>query len=323
MQKKTYKPAQQNNWQGRNSNPSLPPQYWHQIIEITDIQALKKTKEIPSFALLGYACDEGVRRNFGRVGAFEGPQALREKLAKIPLHFQEKRVIDAGDVICMEENMEDSQALFAAHITYLLEQNTFPIGIGGGHDIAYAHFKGIKDFLKEKSQNKIGIINFDAHFDLRPVEEKPNSGTPFYQILSEAKADSRAVDYLAIGIQGQSNTQELFEIAQQYDVKYIMQEECESFDDSLKSKLESFIAAQDYLYITIDLDGFSSAYVSGVSAPSPLGFSPQFVFKALEFLLESKKVISLDIAELNPVFDQNQLTANLAARLVDFVVNKS
>ena len=39
--------------------------------------------------------------------------------------------------------------------------------------------------IKGKQKNKIGIINFDAHFDLRPIENQSNSGTPFNQILTE------------------------------------------------------------------------------------------------------------------------------------------
>ena len=76
--------------------------------------------------------------------------------------------------------------------------------------------------------------------------------------------------------------------------------------------------------MTIDLDGFSSAYAPEVSAPSPLGFTPYFVFKLLLFLFETKKVISCDIAELNPTFDNDGVTSILAAKIVDFIVlNKS
>ena len=71
--------------------------------------------------------------------------------------------------------------------------------------------------------------------------------------------------------------------------------------------------------MTIDLDGFSSAYAPGVSAPSSDGFSPIFVYKILDFLLLSKKVISCDIAELNPDFDINENTSTLASRLVDYI----
>jgi formiminoglutamase len=43
----------------------------------------------------------------------------------------------------------------------------------------------------------------------------------------------------------------------------------------------------------------------------------------LAFLLQSKKVISCDIAELNPDFDIDNRTADLAAKLVDYIVQKA
>ena len=50
---------------------------------------------------------------------------------------------------------------------------------------------------------KIGILNFDAHFDLRPTINRANSGTPFYQIMKEFGTN---VEYLALGIQKKSNS---------------------------------------------------------------------------------------------------------------------
>ncbi|MFT7330156.1 MAG: formiminoglutamase [Roseivirga sp.] len=316
-----YQSGQQIYWTGRKSNPDLGKQYWYQEIELIDLHQIKNENPI-DIALLGYVCDEGVRRNLGRIGAAKGPKMIRERLAKLPIHFDEKRVVDAGDIICIEEDMESCQQAFANTISKLISQKIFPIAIGGGHDMAYGHFIGIRDAVKNTSKNKIGIINFDAHFDLRPVEKKSNSGTPFNQILSESE---ESIDYFAIGIQRQSNTKDLFKIAKNHQVDYAINYDCESSSQELKAlqqRLIPFISNNDYMYITIDMDGFSSAYAPGVSAPSPLGFTPYFVFKMLRFLFETKKVISCDLAELNPTLDRDNLTANLAAKLIDFIVNQ-
>ncbi|QTE22271.1 formimidoylglutamase [Polaribacter cellanae] len=300
-------------WTGRKT--ALENQYWYQNIQVSNIKNENFNDEI-HIGLIGYSCDEGVRRNQGRVGAKKGPASVRNKLGKIPIHFNNRNIVDFGDIICVDNHLEDCQKALSKTISKLISNNVLPIAIGGGHDIAYANFSGIKDVLKNSTKNNIGIINFDAHFDLRTVETQPNSGTPFNQILSEYKD----VSYFAIGIQQQSNTKELFEIATKNNVSYVSNFECEMFSEDLKNKLNSFIKTVDYLYITIDLDGFSSAFATGVSAPSPLGFSPNFVCKALEFLFESKKIISCDIAELNPAFDVDNNTANLAAKLLDFMV---
>lgn len=321
-----YKPADRGNWEGRKSNPDMGNQYWHQQIELLDINNL--SKQLPGLppidvALLGYVCDEGVRRNRGRIGAHEGPKAIRERLAKLPIHFESTRVVDAGDIICIDDDMEACQKMFSMAIADLLKQNIFPIALGGGHDMAYGHFMGIWDAIKHTNKRRVAIINFDAHFDLRPVEGRGNSGTPFNQILSDFEEMDEHVDYFAIGIQQQSNTKELFEIARKENVSYAINYDCESSSvemEALKNRLKPIVDRNDYLYISLDLDGFSSAYAPGVSAPSPLGFTPYFVFKLLNFLFATQKVIAFDIAELNPSIDRDRHTANLAAKIIDFTV---
>ena len=232
-------------------------------------------------------------------------------------------MVDAGDIVCVDDDMEACQKMFSIAISDLLKQNIFPIALGGGHDMAYGHFMGIWDDIKHTNKRRVAIINFDAHFDLRPVEGRGNSGTPFNQLLSEFEEMNEHVDYFAIGIQQQSNTKELFEIAKRENVSYAINYDCESSSmemEALKNRLKPIIERNDYLYISLDLDGFSSAYAPGVSAPSPLGFTPYFVFKLLSFLFATQKVIAFDIAELNPSIDRDRHTANLAAKIVDFVV---
>ncbi len=317
-----YQSGQQEFWTGRKTTFGIEPQYWYQHILCGSLKTIEDHKTL-DFGILGYACDEGVKRNHGRLGALEGPKAIREKLAKLPLHFQDKSVIDYGNIICTNNDLESCQNTFSIAISKLVEKSIFPIALGGGHDIAYAHYKGLKKVFPKK---RIGIINFDAHFDLRPLETSPNSGTPFYQILSEFLEKGEKIDYFAIGIQKQSNTKQLFEIAEMFNVDFVLSDMCSNSKEviqTLQLKLKQIITANDYLYLTIDMDGFSSAYASGVSAPSPLGFDPKFVYLILDFILKSKKVISCDIAELNPKYDQNQQTASLAAKLVDFIVMQS
>ncbi|WP_158838630.1 formimidoylglutamase [Polaribacter sp. L3A8] len=313
----TYQLPEKKFWTGRKSNPALENQYWYQEIELRNIKELDH-KQI-DIALIGYACDEGVKRNLGRIGASESPNVIRERLAKLPIHFEAKKIVDVGNITCINQDLETCQLSFAKAIKKLISNGIFPIAIGGGHDIAYGHFKGIYESINNKQKNKIAIINFDAHFDLRPVETKPNSGTPFNQILNEFKN----VTYFPIGIQQQSNTKELFNIAKSKNVAFVINYDCETDSEkinAIKKKLQPIIEKSDYIYITIDMDGFSSAYAPGVSAPSSLGFTPNFVFKILHYLFETKKVISCDIAELNPSLDIDNTTANLAAKLINFIV---
>lgn len=52
-----------------------------------------------------------------------------------------------------------------------------------------------------------------------------------------------------------------------------------------------------------------------------MGFSPDIVLETLQLIIESKKLISLDIAEMNPKYDIDNHTAKLAASLIHFVMH--
>lgn len=67
----------------------------------------------------------------------------------------------------------------------LLDNGQLVIGLGGGHEIGWASYQGLMMHLEKQEKGKdrinVGIINFDAHFDLRLPEVGPSSGTPFWQ----------------------------------------------------------------------------------------------------------------------------------------------
>ena len=82
----------------------------------------------------------------------------------------------------------------------------------------------------------------------------------------------------------------------------------------------------DELYVTICLDAFPAYLAPGVSAPSALGISPQFVIAILHWLRKSQEKFNYswrlsDVAEMNPLFDIDNRTAKLAARLIFEILN--
>ena len=58
----------------------------------------------------------------------------------------------------------------------------FPVVLGGGHEVAFGTYLGLARISRSAHPgDRIGILNLDAHFDLRPGPV-PSSGTPFRQI---------------------------------------------------------------------------------------------------------------------------------------------
>ncbi|MDE3742625.1 formimidoylglutamase [Maribacter polysaccharolyticus] len=311
----TFKKPTQKNWSGRISGQQL---YMHEKITCSAIEKVTPN----SIALLGYACDEGVKRNQGRIGAIAGPDAIRAQLGKMPNHLApERKTFDCGTIECKDGDIEAAHNSLSLKVSQLLKQKAIPIVLGGGHDMAYGHYKGL---LAHVGKGKtIGIVNFDAHFDLRNCEDGPNSGTPFYQIAQDCQDEDMPFEYLCLGIRPDSNDRILFEKAIDLNVDFLRNSQF-SFHNlkTVTKTIDKFISKVDYIYTTIDLDGFSSAYAPGVSAASPMGFSPDIVMHCLSILIRSKKLLSLDIAEMNPTYDIDHQTAKLAASLVHLVMRK-
>lgn len=303
-------------WKGRIPSRPEEIQYFYQ--SVASINELEETSNSPKqdIAIIGYACDIGVKRNQGRIGAAEGPAVMRRSLASLAWHYGDRKIWDYGDVVGIDNNLEECQEQFAAQITSALDNNHLPIGIGGGHDIAYAHYLGLKKHLQPRGKT-LGIINFDAHFDLRKPNPDGTSGTPFYQSLTD---ESWSVRYLPIGLQQAGNIQALYRTAERLGVDYITLEDTHQEAKSLDT-INRFIDQVDCLYLTIDLDGFSYTLAPGVSAPSPEGLDYNWTLSILDYLIASGKVISCDLAEFNPTYDIDNHTAKLGARLIGKIIS--
>ncbi len=297
-------------WTGRyDGDDVLHHRLFQRVITGADYRDVKPN----DFVLHGFAVDEGVRRNKGRVGAAEAPDIIKTSMANFPVVQPNFVLYDFGNVECVDQQLEESQESLAEKVGVALSAGARSIVLGGGHEVMHAHFSGVRKAYPHK---KIGIINFDAHFDNRSVEPNvgPSSGTGFWQIAQQETLHS-----LHIGIQRNSNTLQLFDTAHQLGMQYILADEL--FFENLPSlyiKVDDFLENVDFIYITICMDVFNAALAPGVSAAAYNGIFADAAFMHLyRHLLSSTKVRALDVAEVNPSFDIQNRTARLAASLVN------
>lgn len=319
-----YRPAKMSLWQGRVDDPSdRQSNRWHQMVEPLDLTGATLPALDPAttnVCLLGFACDEGVKRNLGRPGAAAGPVEIRRALASLPWHGGDTaRLYDAGDVICDGAKLEAAQLVLAEKVEKVRNWGAFPLVLGGGHEVAYGSYLGLLRSLQSETEDKprLGIINLDAHFDLRPLNPKPSSGTMFGQIAAERIATHQPFDYLCLGIQKTGNTPALFARADALGVHYLLAEQLQpEMDENAQNAIDNFIARCDQLYLTLCSDVIASAYAPGVSAPQPFGLHPAVVRRLLRQSASSGKLIGFDIAEVAPALDRDNQTAALAAQLI-------
>lgn len=313
-----YRTPKRENWDGRKDQGENAKR-WHDVVRITRLTEAKK-QAAKTYALLGFCSDEGIRRNAGRVGASEGPAALRAVLKNLPCHFAATTtLLDVGDVICAGRDLEAAGQDLSKAVLQILCAGIFPIVLGGGHEMAFGHGRGAHEFLQHSApRKKLGIINVDAHFDLRPLENGlGTSGTSFTQLHDLISKSGHEFHFLCVGVQEACNTQELFERAQKMRVTYILREDLlNPRQQDVQHILDSFLKQVDAIYLSVCLDVFAQHLAPGVSAPSPYGLSLYEFFPLLQKILLSGKVLSFDVAELSPPLDRDNQTARLAARII-------
>jgi formiminoglutamase len=304
------RPVVRADWSGRtDAAEGERARRWHQVVRPRDIAAAP-------VALIGFACDAGVVRNQGRAGAITGPSALRKALANVPVHAL-AAVDDLGDVACAADALEQAQAEFGEVVSGVIGASGVPLGLGGGHEIAFGSYLGLQQALTAAGDNgPVGIVNFDAHFDLR-AGERASSGTPFRQILEHAAANGRRVEYLCIGVSRFANTPALFERARSLGVRWVLDENTRADRHAaLAGEVTGLLGRVRHVYLTVCLDAFPASVAPGVSAPAALGIDPGLVERLIDIVTASGTLRVADIAELNPKFDIDSRTARLAARLI-------
>lgn len=287
---------------------------WHQ-----QVSAWHEGAE-PGVALFGFPCEQGVARNLGRIGAKAGPLAIRRALASHAWHMT-KPVYDAGDICCNDCDLESAQQQLGDCVKRLLEDGQFPVVMGGGHEVAFGSWQGLNLFAREQPKLPvIGIINFDAHFDLRSYEQQGSSGTPFKQIADQCAMQKMPFHYCCLGVAQSANTQALFKRAEALGVSYRTDEQMGIASlAKAQQQLATFIKACDWLYLTIDLDVLPAAVAPGVSAPAARGVQLEVLETLIADIKASGKLKLADIAELNPLLDIDQHTARTAARLLGLI----
>jgi formiminoglutamase len=313
-------PQTMDEWRGRiDAVDGEAGRRWHQVVQRAQADAA------PGVALLGFACDTGVKRNHGRCGAAAGPRAVRKYLANLAWHGTAgDRLYDAGDIACRDDALEAAQAAYAQQAATLLRAGHRVIGLGGGHEIAWASYQGIATALRDDPRlARLGIVNFDAHFDLRQPElaGRGTSGTPFLQIAESRAASGVDFRYLCLGISETANTGALYGRAASLGVEHVP--DVEIADPAVDVRVADFVRDCDAIYCTFCLDVLPPAVAPGVSAPSGLG-APLHRTIALLRLLRREcrdapggdKLVLADIAELAPCFDApDARTARTAARI--------
>ena len=165
-----------------------------------------------------------------------------------------------------------------------------------------------------KKFNKILILHFDAHADLRNSYNN--------QKFSHASAIRRCLDHknvslVSFGIRNISKE----------EVPYIKKnsKRIEIFwaKDKKKWNLEKFkrIISNKIVYLTFDVDGFDSSLMPATGTPEPGGLFWDETLEIIKIAAKNSNIVGADINELSPIKGFNSynfLVAKLAYKILSY-----
>lgn len=262
----------------------------------------------------GYPDDEGIRLNGGRPGAAQGPDQIKACFYKMtpPLTSKKAPLIWDGGNLELKSDLKSrhEKAQSQAYQSYM--DKKFVVTLGGGHDYGYPDTAAFVRAFKN-SKKKPVVINFDAHLDVRPLDQGLTSGTPFFRLLNESAKD---MHFFEVGIQNHCNAKNHLAWALKLNAQIIEQEKIyqKSLHQCLLPKLLRFKGHPTFL--SVDIDGFTSSEAPGCSQSWPVGFTTQDFLKTWKALFQKLDIKGVGIYEVSPPLDVGNLTSRLAALIV-------
>ena len=212
--------------------------------------------------------------------------------------------------------VEDALARIEARVAAALAAGALPVTLGGEHTVTLAALRAVCAHRKagqqagQKGAHKgrlgpLGVIQFDAHADLRPSYEG--------NTLSHASVMYRAVVDLQVRLAQFAVRDFCPEEAQvRKTLRVWHHDACELADCAAAPTaptaeghgLPTPLLPPDFpkdIYITFDVDGLDASLMPATGTPSPGGLFWHDMRRLLTRLVQGRRVVGLDVVELAPI----------------------
>lgn len=257
--------------------------------------------------LIGLPQDEGVRRNGGRIGAKDAPDAIRACLYKT-VTIPKLNFFDIGNSKILD-SLEATHDNHQAVIEQLLADGKTVIVLGGGNDTSYPDCSALYTHVNKKML----AFNIDAHFDVR-ADTPRNSGTPYRQLLDEGLL--QAENFYEIAYQPFANSPTYINYLENIGVKHYALSHVHEIGLTpiLKNILKEH--PQKSVFWGLDMDVVRSADAPAVSAVNPYGLTGEEFASIGTVAGEHPNTRIFEITEVNPTYDIDQRTCRLASATI-------
>lgn len=276
------------------------------IAPITSETDFEKSK-LADAVLLGVPLS---RSSISASGASEFPEFFRRSWRSFTTYNLDEeidlsllRVLDSGDVPMhvtdihrCHENIQQASRALHRHFA-----DSVVCAVGGDHSITAMLVKGLH---LERPAEKIGILQFDTHFDLRDLTDNgPTNGTPMRNLIESGIVEG--CNLYNIGLHGFFNTKDLKHYADRHRVHYFTLGKArkKGIAETVRDCLDELDSKVDLIYLTVDMDVLDIAYAPGVPASTPGGMTTEELLAGVFEAGRHPKVKAMDIVCLDPLRD--------------------
>ncbi|HMJ02749.1 MAG TPA: agmatinase family protein [Conexibacter sp.] len=270
-----------------------------------------------SALLLGVPFDT---TTLGRAGSRHAPRAIRDALAGL-LGFDADTgtdlsdlapVGDLGDVDVLHTDVDATWDRITSVTRELAAHDAPLVVLGGDHGLTFPVLRG----LVADGGRRLGVVNLDAHYDLRPsYHGQPASGVPFRYALERLDGAIRGESCTHIGVTGWANSHAAAAYADRVGLRAFSGAELRS--GSLEQIVTEAVARgttdTDGLWISVDIDVVDGAFAPGTSSPTIGGIDSRELLRLVHLLAQAPQVVGIDVVEVAPQYDVSGITAKLAA----------
>ncbi len=216
------------------------------------------------------------------------------------------RVVDCGDVTADLADPGLHYRNAEAAVAKILAAGALPISIGGDHGIPIPVLRAFA------GRGPIHLVQIDAHLDWR---DEVNGVREGYSSPIRRASEMAHIDRIVqIGLRGQGSARaEEVAAARAYGSQLITDAELQEV--GMAAVLERVPAGAQY-YLTIDADGLDPAVMPAVAAPAPGGVTFHQARQLIHGLARRGRIVGMDIVEITPARDLNEITAIAAGRLI-------
>jgi formiminoglutamase len=254
-------------------------------------------------------------------GASFAPDAIRRCLNSFTTYnieeetdISSQKIIDFGDITMHPTSIEECHQRIYQAAKEITEIQAAPLTIilGGDHSITTSTVKAIKE-----TKGTVGIIQLDAHHDLRNTEDGgPTNGTPFRRLIEERHLKGEYL--IQIGIRNYANAKAYHDYAIEngvtvYTMKDVRQRPIAELIQDALNQLENKV---DTIYLSVDMDVIDQAYAPGCPAIGPGGMDPDTLSEVVQQAIQHPKVNTMDIVEIDPTLDIRDMTSRIASLLI-------